>query len=437
MIPLAWREIEALGLGELRGAPADGVVRAIHDDSRAAGPGDLFVALNTGTRFVEDALAAGASTLVPRDQEAALAALASLVRGRSDAQVVAVVGSTGKTTTKDVLGALCVTSTPTVAADASRNNELGLPLTVLRLESETRVLVTEMGMRGVGQVAELCRIARPTLSLVTSIGPEHLELVGTVDDVARANAEAIVALPSGGTAVIPADEPLLESYLRDDLRVRRFDPALLERIALDESLTLTGRSHWSRWLFPIGGSRLPLVVPFSHRHLVHNVLAALTAYHALGLPLDAVQGSLLRVSFSAWRGEVHSLPGGGLVVNDAYNANPTSMRAALLDLSERAEGRRRVAILGGMAELGAESGRYHEEIASLLAELGVEVVVAVGEEARAYLASAPESHHAADADAVAHLLDVLAPGDAILVKASRAVGLEGIPALIEKHGRAW
>ena len=127
----------------------------------------------------------GAATLVPTNQEVALAALARLVRDRSDAQVVAVVGSTGKTTTKDALGALCAAVTPTIAAEASRNNELGLPLTVLRLEPETRVLVTEMGMRGLGQVAELCAIARPTVALVTSIGPEHLELVGTVEDVAR------------------------------------------------------------------------------------------------------------------------------------------------------------------------------------------------------------------------------------------------------------
>lgn len=437
MIPLGWQEIAALGLGELRGEPADDVVRAIHDDSRIAGPGHLFVALNTGTRFVEDALASGAATLVPHDQEAALAAIAALVRGRSDAEVVAVVGSTGKTTTKDVLGALCAAVTPTVAADASRNNELGLPLTVLRLEAETRVLVTEMGMRGLGQIAELCRIARPTLALVTSLGPEHLELVGTVADVARANAEAIEALPTGGIAVVPANEPLLEPYLRGDVRVRRFDPTALERIPLDESLTLSGHGHWSRWLFPLAGRRVPFVLPFSHRHLVHNVLAALTAYDALGLPLEPVQGGLLRVSFSAWRGEVHPLPAGGFVVNDAYNANPTSMRAALLDLTERAEGRRRVAILGEMAELGAESGRYHDEIGALLAELGVEVVVAVGDPARAYLSGAREGHFANDGSVVADLLDVLAPGDAILVKASRAVGLEGIPALIEKHAQAW
>jgi UDP-N-acetylmuramoyl-tripeptide--D-alanyl-D-alanine ligase len=424
MIPLAWEEIEALGLGRLEGPPADGIVRRVHDDSREARPGDLFVALNTGVRFVDQAQAHGAATLVPDDQEAALAVLASLVRGRSDAQVVAVVGSVGKTTTKDVLAALCGAVTPTVAADASRNNELGLPLTVLGLEAETRVLVTEMGMRGLGQIAELCAIARPTLALVTSIGPEHLELVGTVEDVARANAEAIEALPSGGVAVVPSDERLLEPYLRDDVVVRRFDPASAVR-------------DGDAWRFVVGGREVRLVLPFAQRHLAGNALAALTAYDALGLPLDRAAEGAAAIRLSRWRGEVRDLPGGGLVLNDAYNANPLSMRAALLDLAERAAGRRRVAILGEMAELGGESARYHADIAGLVRELGIELVVAVGEPARAYLDGAEAGVVVPDASAVGEVLERLRPGDAILVKASRAVGLEGIPVLIEKHSQAW
>jgi UDP-N-acetylmuramoyl-tripeptide--D-alanyl-D-alanine ligase len=424
VIPLAWREIEPLALGELADAPADGVVRRVHDDSRDARPGDLFVALNTGVRFVDDARAAGAATLVPHDQEAALAALASLVRGRSDAQVVAVVGSVGKTTTKDVLAALCAAVTPTVAADASRNNELGLPLTVLALEPETRVLVTEMGMRGLGQIAELCAIARPTLALVTSIGPEHLELVGSVEDVARANAEAIEALPAGGTAVVPAGEALLEPYLRDDVLVRRFDPGSVER-------------EGDVWRFAVGGQEVRLPLPFAQRHLAENALAALTAYDALGLPLERAAEGAQAIRLSRWRGEVRELPGGGLVVNDAYNANPISMRAALLDLVERAGDRRRVAVLGEMAELGEESARYHAEIAALLRDVGIEVVVAVGEPARTYLDGVPAGAVVADAASFAEALELLRPGDAILVKASRAVGLEGIPALIEKHSEAW
>lgn len=424
MIPLAWEEIEELALGELRGRPADGVVRRVHDDSRDARPGDLFVALNTGVRFVDGALAAGAATLVPHDQEAALAGLARLVRGRSDAAVVAVVGSTGKTTTKDALGALCSAVTPTVAAFASKNNELGLPLTVLRLEPETRVLVTEMGMRGLGQIAELCEVARPTLVLVTSIGPEHLEVVGTLENVARANAEALEALPEGGIAVVPADEPLLDPYLRDGLDVRRFDRGAVER-------------DGDVWAFRVGERDVRLELPFTQRHLAGNVLAALTAYDALGLPLERAAKGAAAISLSRWRGEVHDLPGGGFVVNDAYNANPVSMRAALLDLAERAGGRRRVAILGQMAELGASSERYHAEIASLLDELGIEVVVAVGAEARGYLAGRDDGIAVPDATAFEPIAAVLRPGDAILVKGSRSVGLEGIPGLIQKHSLGW
>jgi UDP-N-acetylmuramoyl-tripeptide--D-alanyl-D-alanine ligase len=396
----------------------------VHDDSRDARPGDLFVALNTGVRFVDGALAAGAATLVPRDQEAALAALARLVRGRSDASVVAVVGSTGKTTTKDALGALCGAVTPTVAAHASKNNELGLPLTVLRLEPETRVLIAEMGMRGLGQIAELCEVARPTVALVTSIGPEHLEVVGTVENVARANAEAIEALPQGGIAVVPADEPLLEPYLRDELDIRRFDRGAVDR-------------DGEAWLFPVGGSQVRLELPFTQPYLARNVLAALTAYDALGLPLERAAEGAAAMSLTRWRGDVCELRGGGLVVNDAYNANPVSMRAALLDLVDRAAGRRRVAILGQMAELGAESERYHAEIASLLDELGIEVVVAVGEGAHGYLWGRDDGIAVPDASAFDVIAAVLRPGDAILVKGSRSVGLEGIPDLIQKHSLGW
>ena len=210
MIPLTWDEVAALELGALDGR---GEVTRITADSRDAGSGDLFVALNTGVCYVEEARAKGAATLVPDDQEAALTALATLVRSKSDADVVAVVGSAGKTTTKDILGALCAAHIPTVFAERSLNNEIGVPLTVCRLEPETRVLVTEMGMRGLGQIAALCEIARPNVVVVSHIGPEHLELLGSVERVAEANAEAITALPTGGTAVVPAFSAELEPYL--------------------------------------------------------------------------------------------------------------------------------------------------------------------------------------------------------------------------------
>jgi UDP-N-acetylmuramoyl-tripeptide--D-alanyl-D-alanine ligase len=419
VIPLAWDEIASLELGALRRGSSGDVVNAIRADSREVGPGELFVALNTGVAYVEDALARGAATLVPRDQEAALAALARLVRGKSAPRVVAVVGSTGKTSTKDVLGALCAPHARTIWAERSLNNEIGLPLTVLRLEPDTDILVTEMGMRGRGQIAALCEIAQPHVAVVTHVGPEHLELLGTVEEVAAANAEAIAALPAAGTAVVPADAPALEPYLtRTDIVLRRFDPndAELE--------SAHGR-------FRVDGTLVELELPFAQRHHAVNTLAALHAYAALGLPLGRVAEGADAIRLSPWRGEEHDLAGGGFVVNDAYNANPMSMRAALEDLAKRAGTRRKVAVLGEMAELGAESPHFHESIARLAAELGIEVI-GVGEPARAYdpVAWAADAEDALEV-ARAHVR----PGDAVLVKASRAVGLEGIAPAIANIAR--
>jgi len=430
VIPVEWDDVESLDLGTLeapRGGTAPAQITGIKADSRVVGPGDLFIALNTGVDHVASAADRGAATLVPRDQEAALASLASLVRSRSDARVVAVVGSTGKTSTKDILGALCSAVAPTIWPAESLNNEIGLPLTVCMLEPETEILVTEMGMRGLGQIAELCAIARPHVAVVSSIGPEHLELVGTVERVAEANAEAIVALPPGGIAVVPADAPELESHLhRDDIEIRRF-----------ERTAISGEGH--EWIFPLPGGEITLTLPFTARHMAENTFAALTAYEALGLPLQSAQEGANAIALSRWRGEEAPLPGGGIVVNDAYNANPTSMRAALVDLAARAGGRRRVAILGEMAELGAAAPAYHEEVAALLDELGIELVIAIGEGARPYLGGepTPTRRWIPDAAAFDEAAGLLEAGDAILVKASRAVGLEGIPASIQKRARAW
>lgn len=421
MIALSLDEVDALELGVLTRGTADDEITAVVSDSRLAGPGDLFVALNAGVRFVDEAQARGAFTLLPQDQEAALAALARLVRSKSEARVVAVVGSVGKTTTKDVLGALCAPHARTIWADKSLNNEIGLPLTVCRLEPDTEVLVTEMGMRGLGQIAYLCEIALPDVVVVSHIGPEHLELVGTVERVAEANAEAIAALPPGGTAVVPAHCAELELFLgRDDVSVRRFDRAEVARRGEVTS-------------FQVDGRIVELVLPFTQAHLAVNVLAALHAYAALGLPLDRADEGVGVIQLSPWRGEETALPGGGLVVNDAYNANPDSMRAALEHLAVRAGDRRRIAILGEMAELGDASAAYHEEIGDLAAHLGIEVV-GVGDPARAYR---PVVWAADAAEAVEAARVLLAPGDAVLVKASRAVGLEGIADEIAKIARAW
>ena len=403
MIPIAFEELEALSLGALSGY---GELTGLEIDSRRVRPGDLFVAIRGGREFVDDARERGAATLVPHDEYAAMGIIGELLRGRSSARFVGITGSTGKTSTKDILAALCAPVVRTVANERSYNAELGVPLTLGRLEPDTEVCIVELAMRGFGQIAELCQIARPDIGVITTVGPVHLELVGSVDGVARAKAELVAALPVGGIAVVP-ESSALDPHLRDDIEIRRVGP-------VDVELREDG-AHVA-----FGGDRIRF--PLTSRHQAQNALTALTAYDALGLPLDLLAESAAGVRISPWRGEELPLPDGGFVINDAYNANPTSMEAALRHLAERGAGLRRLAILGGMAELGEHAERHHREIAELAAELDIEVI-AVGDLARAYAAEMWEPDASA---ALATARDLVRPGDAVLVKASRAVALEGI-----------
>ena len=407
MIPLPVEEVAALRLGELDGS---GELTGLQIDSRRVGPGDLFVAIRGGRAFVDEARAQGAATLVPDDEFAAMAALARLLRGRSGARFVGITGSTGKTSTKDILAALCAPVARTVATEGSYNAELGVPLTLGRLEPDTDLCLVEMGMRGFGQITELCEIARPDVGVISAVGPVHLELVGSVDGVARSKAELVAALPQDGIAVVP-DSPDLEPHLRNDIEIRRVGPVDVE--LCDDGAQIA-----------FAGERIRF--PFTSRHQAQNALTALTAYEALGLPLDRLAESAAAVRLSPWRGEELPLPGGGFVINDAYNANPTSLEAALRHLAERGAGRRLVAILGGMAELGEHADAYHGRLADLAVELGIDVI-AVGELGRAYESDTwvPDGEAALEA-----AREAVGPGDAVLVKASRSVGLEGIaPAL--------
>ncbi len=392
MIPVEVGVVEPFG--RLVARPWADVVTGVQIDSRRIEEGDLFVAVGSGADFVEHALARGASAaLVPDDPHEALAAVARAVRDRSQARVVGITGSTGKTSTKDILFAMCAPHTRTVANEGNYNNELGLPLTLCRIEESTELCIAEMGMRGLGQIAQLAAVARPDVGVITNVGPVHLELVQTVENVARAKAELIEALPAGGIAVVP-HEPLLEPYLaREDIFVRRVDPE----------------------------APLPFATAYSAAHQLVNTRFAAAVVECLDLPLPVGD---LTVEFSKLREEEHALQGGGLLLNDCYNANPVSMRAALEHLTARAAGRRRLAVLGEMAELGAEARAYHEEVGALVRRLGIEQVIAVGEHARAYGGEwAPDAAAAAERAGSA-----LRPGDAVLVKGSRSVGLEAVAA---------
>ena len=425
MIPLGLDEVAALAPGRLIAARDAERVTGLTIDSRRVAAGDLFVAVGRGAEYVEEALAAGAAAaLVPEDAFAALAAIGRTVRNRSRARVVGITGSIAKTSTKDILGALVRPHLEAVVAEGSQNNEIGLPLTLSRLEETTDVAILEMGMRGLGQIAELCEIARPDVGIITRIGPVHLELLGTVQRVAQAKAELVAALPPGGTAVVPAAEPALEPFLeRDDVRLVRVGPGGDVILLAYERLGDTSRVE-----LEIHGRRLELELAVASRYNAANALSALAAYDALGLPLADVGRGALDIRLSPWRGEELPLPGGGLVINDAYNANPLSMAAALEHLAERAGDRRRVAVLGDMAELGPEAEAYHREVGAVAARVGVGALVAVGPLARGYadaVAGTVEVRWAPDAEAAKPVVtEVVRPGDCVLVKASRSMRLE-------------
>ncbi len=427
MIPIALDEIEGLAPGRLERSRGAESVTGVSIDSRRVEPGDLFVAVSGGVDFVKDALEAGAAAaLVPEDAFGALGALGRTVRERSNAKVVAVTGSTAKTSTKDILGALCTPHARTVVAEGSQNNEIGLPLTLCRLDDQTEIAIVEMGMRGLGQIAELCEIAQPDVGIITTVGPVHLELLGTVERVAQAKAELIESLPPGGTAVVPAGEAYLEPYLeRDDIEIARFgdggDVSLSYFAAKDGSARIRVEAF---------GRPLTLEFSFGSRYNATNALAAIAAYHALGLPLGKLQKGARHVQLSRLRGEEVPLPNGGVLINDCYNANPLSMAAALEHLQQRAGDARKVAVLGDMAELGAGAPAYHREVGAGAARAGVDVLVAVGPLARGYVQGARGVQLTRWAPTVeqglAALRSVLRPGDYVLVKGSRAMGLEVI-----------
>ena len=431
MIELSFDELASLSLGKLWTRAGLEAIDGVEIDSRRVQTGELFVAAGKGgADYVDAARAQGAAaTLEPDDAHTALATLASVVRSRISATVVAITGSVGKTTTKDITAALCRQHRKLVAAEASYNNEVGLPLTLCRADEETELIILEMGMRGLGQVDELCRIARPDIGVITSIGPAHLELLGSVEDVAKGKAEILAHLPDCGVAIVPANEERLEPYLPSfNARALTFGTGGdIELVGLETS-TCSSMTQ-----VDVEGKSVELEFNFTGRHNLENALAAVGVYHALGLPLDGIGMGAATVELSPLRGQEVELRSGGLLLNDSYNANPLSMKAAIRHLAERAGARRRVAVIGGMAELGEESALYHREIGAMLVHYGVDVVIAVGEYGEDYCeglvsaggASIIELVETTD-DAIGLLRMRLQPGDCVLVKASRANGLEKV-----------
>jgi UDP-N-acetylmuramoyl-tripeptide--D-alanyl-D-alanine ligase len=448
MIDLSAARLAAAAGGDLAAGDPEraGPERAVID-SRLVRPGDLFVGLPgaaaDGGEYAPAALEAGAwGAVVGREHRdlalaateatvghaacsraaviavdeplAALHALARAWRRELGAKVVGVTGSTGKTSTKDILAALLGSRLVTHSSRENWNTEIGLPLTILEARRGTEALVLEMAMRGEGQVAELVAVAEPDVGVIVNVGPVHLELLGTVERVAAAKAELIRDLRPGAACVVPASEPLLDAHLREDLDTWTFGLAGQVRLLAFDG----GRAE-----IEARDEILELELPYSEPYNLLNTLAAVAAARALGVTVSG----RVDVRFSSLRGELIELPGGVTVVNDCYNANPMSMRAALEHLAA-SDAERRIAVLGTMAELGRHSDRYHREIGSQAAALGIDVLVPVGEAALPYADGFDgETHPVATPEEAGALLEELArPGDRVLIKGSRSVGLERV-----------
>ncbi|MEV0729969.1 UDP-N-acetylmuramoyl-tripeptide--D-alanyl-D-alanine ligase [Polymorphospora sp. NPDC050346] len=462
MIPLTLAEVAGAVDGRLAGTDGTATVTGtVEYDSRKIGPGGLFVAFVgekvDGHDYAARAVEAGAAgvlgsrevpgvpMVVVDDPLAAIAALARVsVRRLPDLTVVGVTGSSGKTSTKDLIGQLLARVGPTVAPPGSLNNELGHPHTVLRAGPQTRFLVLEKGARGPGHISYLCRIAPPTIGVVVNVGVAHIGEFGSVEGIATAKGELVEALPVDGVAVLNADDPLVRAMAtRTAARVVLVGEAADADVrAEDVQLDERGRASYTL-VTPDG--RHPVRLGLSGRHQVGNSLAAAAVAREAGLPdaeLAAALGELRLVSTR--RMDVFDRPDGVTVVDDSYNANPASTAAALRALAAMGKDRRTVAVLGYMAELGEQERSGHEQVGRLVAELEVDRLYVVG-------AAAAPIHEAATADprwggesvlvadqetAVGRLRDELRAGDVVLVKGSRYQTWDVVDALRATGGAA-
>jgi len=453
VIPLSLAQIADVTAGELHGDPAAMVRSEVVIDSRRAGQGGLFAAVvgdhSDGHDFAVAAVAAGATAVlatrpvpVPSVLVAEIpAALAALARFVADslpqAQIAGITGSSGKTSTKDLAAQLVERLGPTIAPAGSFNNEFGHPLTVLRAGFATRYLVLELSARGPGHIAYLCRVAPPRYGVVLNVGRAHAGEFGGLDQVAQAKGELVEALPSSGVAILNADDPrVLAMAARTRARVVTFGVRAPDATVRATQVRLDELGRASFTLRTPDGS-VPVTLRLHGAHNVPNALAAAGLARELGLDLAGIADGLgAAVARSRWRMEVRQRADGVTVINDAYNANPESVRAAVDALRHMARDGRGFAVLGHMAELGDTSRASHEEIGEFAAEAGLAGLITVGTEAAPILSGARrvpawrgEALAVPDgAAALAVLADRLKPGDVVLVKASRAARLEGVAA---------
>ncbi|MFF2202936.1 UDP-N-acetylmuramoyl-tripeptide--D-alanyl-D-alanine ligase [Streptomyces sp. NPDC058145] len=458
MIALSLAEIAEVVGGQKHDIPDPSVqvTGPVVRDSREVVPGSLFVAfvgeradghdyaravVGAGAVAVLASRPVGVPAIVVEDVQAALGALARHVVRSLGATLVALTGSAGKTSTKDLIAQVLRRKAPTVFTPGSLNNEIGLPLTALSATAETRFLVLEMGARGIGHIRYLAGLTPPRIGLVLNVGTAHIGEFGGREQIAQAKGELVEALPEDGAAILNADDPLVRAMAsRTKAKVVLFgESAEADVRAENVRLTDSGQPAF-RLHTPSGASDVTMRLYGEHH--VSNALAAAAVAHELGMSAEEIATALSEAgSLSRWRMEVTERPDGVTIVNDAYNANPESMRAALRALAAMGKGRRTWAVLGKMAELGDEALAEHDAVGRLAVRLNVSKLVAVGGIEASWLqlgaynegSWGEESVHVSDAQAAVDLLrSELRPGDVVLVKASRSVGLEGVAqALLE------
>jgi UDP-N-acetylmuramoyl-tripeptide--D-alanyl-D-alanine ligase len=447
--------------------PLRGGVRRLCTDSREARRGDLFIALKgerfDGHRFVATALRRGAVGAVVQepvaigplaarsrgrargrglsaplllrvsDTLAAFQQLASYHRSRFQIPLVAVTGSNGKTTSKEMVALVLAERGTVLKTEGNLNNRVGVPQTLLRLTTRHEAAVIEMGVDRKGQTTRLCEIARPTIGLITNIGPDHLEFFGTLEASAQAKGELLDLLPQDGAAVLNADDAFYD-YLASRARcpVVSFGLAQSAQVrAVDVVPSPTGMTF--QLLLPAQARGTRVLLPAHGAHNLSNALAAAAVGQALGMSGAAIARGLARFKPAAMRSQVVAWKG-IRIINDCYNANPASMKAAIALLVELAAGSRTIAVLGDMLELGPETQTLHREVGAYLAERGVSRLIACGalgrslaKGARAAGLASDRIEEAADAAAAAEIVRKLVqPGDVVLVKASRGMKMEQV-----------
>ena len=462
MLSLKLKEIvEAVDGKILQGNP-DHIVNNMSIDSRRVKPGDLFFAIigenNDGHNFIPEAVDNGAKIVITsrsikpysglaiilvRDTTRALQDLASYIRDKiKSLKVIGITGSAGKTTTKDIIASILSEEKRVLKSKGNYNNEYGLPLSLLELDGNEDIAILEMAMRNRGDISRLAEIARPDIGVITNIGPAHLENLKTIENIASAKAELLTGLNSDGTAVLNYDD----EYIRE--MVNSYDD--LEKITVSlknkdvdyyaDQIEYIKNGEESRFRVHEGDNNYILEMDRAGEHNIYNALAAIAVARTMGISWDSIKNGIKDIEVTELRQEIRKIDG-IRIINDSYNANPLSMKAGI-DSLLNIEGKRKIAVLGAMLELGRIENAAHKEIGKYLYKNGIDVLIGVGSMGEIIAEGAVEAGMAEqniyvydnNEDAASFINKIMRSGDAILVKGSRALEMEEIVDLLLEYG---